>query len=302
MKVEFIDELLANSEAKSQISKLALGDSTGLMAFMELKQDSFVNLSLMAGTPMEAEIVFKKYLERFTPPKEVSLVFSFNQKYWEQLFWGCYVRRGFYSLEEAMTLYAQSRTSGSFPGSHYSKSGFLFRYFLSRMLLSRESFRKVRFLLLGNPSVTGKKTAIEYSREWNHRLLSRMHSLNGSLNLKMKRTISKSELDYLSKPFDPPSLYLQSFEKLLDLLMGHGVRVKVLLSPIHSSVLESVTSSSFMDGLVSYLKSIKSRYAGVHFDLMPTYFHTDYMMDLSHLNKKGSERFLLMHGLAESTD
>ena len=136
---------------------LVLGDSTAAVSIHAPTLPNAEGLPALNGTVVEAYFILKRWLDLgHVKPACAVLSFSQNWPSYKLFFWRTFVRSGFYSWDDLLALWRETKEKNQFPGSTYSETGLRLRYYLYRSRLLGLSFAEIQRSLF-SPASEGRR-------------------------------------------------------------------------------------------------------------------------------------------------
>ncbi|SFU46553.1 hypothetical protein SAMN05216480_104132 [Pustulibacterium marinum] len=274
---------------KNSFNNLIIGDSRAIAGIdPHILGDSYYNLALGGGTPMEGFYQLKKSLQE--GKKIDTLLISYAPIHFEQseMFWDRQVKYNFYNLNEVEEIFTKLNTKNEifweYDGSRYykesSESDYLwkafFTHYKSPMTLRAELSKSL--LLRG------------YS---NYKIYDEIKARKGSYDFGKKEFSHELNVEAKRTSFSPKNIILSSLKETFKLAKENHITVIYVSLPMNKSSYLAL-KDKYRTGVLAMYGTLQTEYPEVIFkDNGLLYYEDKFFGDNSHLNKNGRERFSL---------
>lgn len=283
-----------------EYENIILGDSVATFAIdtnslqKRFNKGPSINLSQLGGSPTEALILLKRYLSRTKAPKNLFMLYSFNDEIHKtNSFWKVFVRNGFYSVKDFHEVLNRSHKVNSFPSTNPHLLLWL-KYVQHRLYLDQDAIVSIqKWMTL--PSAK----RIQYSENSNKGQLEQFIENKGSALLQSMNDKDEPLMNYVkaSNEFKPSTLYTDSFKKIITLAEKNNIRVYLILPPVTKLTLNKF--KKYYDSLKLFLNSFKGKNTWV-LNINPVVDDQEFLY-FNHLRASGSFIFSKRVGDAAKT-
>lgn len=263
----------------SDLDFVVIGDSSARAAINPTVMSSIsgTNLSLNHGIALTAYETLRRMDSLDKKPRCALYVSQYNWELNYPAFFSWMIRSRFFSFDEALELYRETRRAGVFPGAVLSWPHFILR--LIRSLGEVESFPLDsidRTIVFGRHK--NRPTNAFSRRGW---------LAHGSDNSADDNRFFLEQLkEVLSQPFAPNPSEDFYIRKFVDLAHTKNIRPILLILP----VAESDSTPKYLAHLTARNNHVRSLFAGKGSEIpMPLTMKREWFFDFNHFNEVGAE-------------
>lgn len=289
--------ILKNSDISKEI--IVLGDSLPNAAIApNLISNQMINLSLSGGTPIEAYLYLRKYLETHKAPKK--LILSFNPEsfhpqntfLYHTIMFNLFTYRDLLELAESIQgakeiseLYKQGIDLPISLTNFFQRHGLYKCLFYIDLSIANLSFSKYQFVNLKNlfdPKIFNQ----------NQEILSKIMQNNGQnfFSPDGKNTSPSSDI---RRNFSPHIIHTQYYDRLIKLAVDSGITTYAITPPLNE-IYQNYLDKDYIENYLNFLKNLKTHNPKLLVLQEVVFYPPDFFFDPEHVNQKGMTKFSLL--------
>lgn len=272
-------ETVRGNVGEEKYDTVILGDSGAMSSFVPtLLSDSCVNLAVGGGTSLEMYYFMKEYLTNHDAPKNVIIMFA-PFHYWNI---DNYDTRTMYfkalSIKDAKDVYKYAK---EYEVDSVYKEDVFWDEFACRTGLPTKYLPAITASFSQRRLSNNKEAYREITSNNGYGMFGRLDGCDG-----LSYECSYSSMDYGSEMI-LLSAYLQ---KLYELCESSGSKILLVQPALNEASYEAI-DAGYVETYEAYIEMISGQCGNMKCETKLREYSNDYFGDVSHLNKKGAEKF-----------
>lgn len=277
----FLDRSLSTPVENPQL--VVVGDSSAKSSFIPQRvlEVSSVNLGLNKGNAITAYWTIDNLLQHYPAPNCVLMIYHYNWEHSYRDFFEVNVRFKAMSYSELKGVWNESAHENLFPASSYSFPNFWLHVLIYQLRLDHPEFSELQELFWNKKNVVPEaQRSVRIERSFGYQ----------SSATKDRAFYTADYHEQFLRDFSPSLTEDHYLKKLVDLANKHQIKFFLTSLPFaQSDLLPKVRP--FTEQRNAYLESLSKKWPGLTWIQLPSEESRQYMVDLSHTNHIGAQKY-----------